>query len=124
MSGADAPLPPLQRHVRGGRPGFHADPAIDRLIRMVLTLAGEVSVLADRLATVEALAGLDPGAIDAHRPDAAETARREARREASGWVGRRGALLVPQGLDGVHLRGPHRRVDAEHHPHQHGDAEG
>lgn len=82
MSGADAPLPPLQRHVKGGRPGFHADPAIDRLIRMVLTLAGEVSVLADRLATVEALAGLDPGAIDAHRPDAAETARREARREA------------------------------------------
>ncbi|MFQ3664887.1 MAG: hypothetical protein SNJ79_02465 [Sphingomonadaceae bacterium] len=72
----------LPRHVKGGRPAFHADPAIDRLIRMVLTLTSEISVLSERLATVEALAGIDPAAIDAFTPDAQATAQREKRREA------------------------------------------
>lgn len=73
----------VERHVKGARPVFHPEaPAIDRLIAMVLALTSEVSVLADRLATVEQLAGLAPERIDAYRPDPAERAAREARREA------------------------------------------
>ncbi len=76
-------LPPLERHVRGARPVLHPEqPAIDTLVAMVMALTSEVSVLADRLATVERLAGLSPEAIDAYRPDPAERAAREARREA------------------------------------------
>jgi hypothetical protein len=69
----------LPRGVKGGRPAFHAEPAIDRLVQMVLALTAEVSVLSDRLAAVEAMTGVDP---EAHAPDASERAQREARREA------------------------------------------
>lgn len=75
----------LPRHVRGKRPAFHAEPAIDRLIAMVLALASELSATRDRLATLETLgvgAGwLAPEAIDAHRQSGDERARREAARE-------------------------------------------
>jgi hypothetical protein len=77
------PLPPLERHVKGARPVLHPQqPAIDSLVAMVLALTSEVSVLADRLATVETLAGLSAEQIDAYRPGPAERAAREARREA------------------------------------------
>jgi hypothetical protein len=72
----------LPRAARDGRPQFHADPAIDRLVAMVLGLASEVSVLTDRLATVERLAALPPDAIDAYTPGPAEREAREARRDA------------------------------------------
>jgi len=74
--------PPLPRTAKGGRPRFHDEPAIDRLIHMVMTLTSEISVLTDRLSTVETLAGIPPEAIDDHTPDMAERAGREARREA------------------------------------------
>jgi hypothetical protein len=92
---ATAGLPPLERHVRGARPVLHPEqPAIDKLVAMVLALTSEVSVLADRLATVEALAGLKPEQIDAFRPDPEERRAREARREA--LLGRVLAILDEQ----------------------------
>ncbi len=78
----DSPLPPLPRRVKGARPRFHDEPAIDRLIAMLVALTSEVSVLADRLATLEALSGVGHDAVDAHVPDLSERAWREARREA------------------------------------------
>lgn len=76
----------IPEHVRNARPAFHDQPAIDRLIAMVLALTSEVSVLRDRLDTVEALghaAGwLAPGAVDGHVPDTAARTARERRREA------------------------------------------
>ncbi len=76
----------LPSSVRGKRPAFHEQASIDRLIAMVLALTSEVSVLCDRLDTIETLgerAGwLAGGAIDAHVPSQDERAAREARREA------------------------------------------
>lgn len=79
-------MKPLPRHVSGTRPAFHDDPAIDRLIAMVLALTREVSVLRDRVDTLEVL-GVDAGWL---APDGVEThvaplpvrQRREAAREA------------------------------------------
>lgn len=76
------PLPPLPRRVKGARPRFHDEAAVDRLVAMVVALTSEVSVLADRVATLEALSGVGAAAVDAHVPDRAERERREARREA------------------------------------------
>ena len=48
--------PKLKRKAKGARPYFFDDPAIDKLLAMLMGLAGEVSVLRDRLDTVERLA--------------------------------------------------------------------
>lgn len=40
---------------KGKRPAYFDDPAIDRLLSIVMALAGEVSVLRERLDTVERL---------------------------------------------------------------------
>jgi hypothetical protein len=44
------------RAAKGKKPGYFTDPATDKLLQMVVTLAGEVSVLRDRLDLVERLA--------------------------------------------------------------------
>ena len=48
--------PQLKRKAKGERPYFFSDPSIDKLLAMLMGLAGEVSVLRDRLDTVERLA--------------------------------------------------------------------
>ena len=77
---------PLPLHVGNARPKFHEDPAIDRLIAMNLALTREVSVLKDRLTTLEKLgeqAGwLAPDAVDTYQPTQPERETREATREA------------------------------------------
>ena len=81
---------PLPRTARGKRPRFHEQDATDRLITIVLALASEVSVLRDRVDTIELLGGeagwLTPGQVDAFVPDDETRARREAGREA--YLGR------------------------------------
>jgi hypothetical protein len=44
---------PLPRSIRGGRPFFFDDPATDKVLNMVVTLASEVWALRERLAAVE-----------------------------------------------------------------------
>lgn len=75
---------------KGPRPGdrhvtFFDDPVTDHLLRAVVTLAGELSVTRDRLASLEAmLAGqhvLDIAALDARQPTPAEQQAREAARQ-------------------------------------------
>ena len=45
----------LQRKARGERPVFFEDPNVDKLISMIMGLAGEVAVLHDRSDTLERL---------------------------------------------------------------------
>ncbi len=79
------PKPKLPRVAKGRRPVYF-DPATDRLIQMVTTLMGEVSVLRDRLDTVEQLIekhGVFPQSeIDAFEPSEAALARRAGERSA------------------------------------------
>lgn len=76
----------LPRTTRGKRPAFHDDAATDRLITIVLALASEVSVLRDRVDTIEILGNragwLADGAVDTFVADHATRERREAAREA------------------------------------------
>lgn len=82
--------PPVPRTARGKRPTFHDQPAIDRLIAISLALASELSVLRDRVDTIELLGAeagwLKPGAVDAFVPDQPTRERRERAREA--YLGR------------------------------------
>ena len=58
MSDPDQPLDWIARagkRAKGRRPDYFDDPAVDRLLSMVLALTGEVSVLRDRLDTIERL---------------------------------------------------------------------
>jgi uncharacterized Zn finger protein len=45
----------LKRKAKGERPIFFADPSVDKVIAMVMGLAGEVAVMRDRLDTLERL---------------------------------------------------------------------
>lgn len=62
----------------GKRPHFFSDADVDRLLAIVLAMAGELAVTRERLDTVERLlaqrAVLEPEAIEQYRPDA-EAAR-------------------------------------------------
>jgi hypothetical protein len=94
-------MKPLPKHVSGVRPAFHADPAIDRLIAMVLALTRENSVLRDRVDTIEILAEaagwLAPGAIEAYVPPLTVRQRRETSREA--MIGRVLAVMSEEIAD-------------------------
>ena len=46
----------LKRRAKGKRPSYFSDPDIDRLLSMLMALAGELSVTRDRLDTLERLA--------------------------------------------------------------------
>lgn len=70
----------------GERPHFFDDPAVDQLLAMMLALMGELSVVTDRLDSVERL--LDAGGtvtradVEAYRPDEAVAKERSDRRRA------------------------------------------
>ena len=58
MTHEDDPIDWIARagkRAKGRRPDYFDDPAIDRLLSMVLSLVGEVSAVRDRLDTVERL---------------------------------------------------------------------
>ncbi|MGE0485981.1 MAG: hypothetical protein AB7Q81_17675 [Gammaproteobacteria bacterium] len=76
---------PLPRKAKGERPYFFADPAVDRVIAMVMGLAGEVAVMRDRLDTVERLleqhGAVSREAIEGYAPGVDVMAERAAWRE-------------------------------------------
>ena len=47
----------LKRKAKGQRPKFFDDPDTDKLVSMLMGLAGEVSVMRDRMDTIERLRG-------------------------------------------------------------------
>ena len=58
---------------KGMRPQYFDDPAVDRILSIVLAVAGEVSVLRERLDTVERLldakGAISRADIEAYQPD-------------------------------------------------------
>jgi len=74
----------LPRTIRGGRPRFFADPAVDKVIAMLLNLASEVWALRERLAALEAIGRARgvvlAGEVDGHRFSEDDAARLEVQR--------------------------------------------
>ena len=81
-----APPTRLPRTAKGRRAQFFDDPAVDQLFAIVSALTAEVSVVAERLATLERLlvasGGLRDGAIEAYEPVGDEAVARTTEREA------------------------------------------
>ncbi|MCS6927429.1 MAG: hypothetical protein NZ578_16185 [Candidatus Binatia bacterium] len=71
----------MPRKAKGQRPTFFTDPQVEKVLAMTMALAGEVSVLRERLDTVERLAeakGLfSRQDIEAYRPSARVAEERE-----------------------------------------------
>ncbi len=65
---------------------FFPEPAVDRLMGVVFSLAGEVQVLRDRLQVLEAVLAerkvVEAGAVDRHVPSAEQQAAMDADRRA------------------------------------------
>jgi hypothetical protein len=82
---AAAARQPMRRTIRGGRSYFFADPAIDKVLNMVVVLGSEVWTLRERLAAMEALhvkrRQLKAGEIDAFEFDARDEERLAAERK-------------------------------------------
>ncbi len=76
----------LQRKARGERPYFFDDPSVDKVVAMVMGLAGETAVMRDRLDTIERLLEtkglLRRAEIEAYQPSDDVLADRSAWREA------------------------------------------
>jgi hypothetical protein len=74
----------LPRTAKGKRPQYFSDPATDKLLNMVVSLMGELSVTRDRLDTVERLLeahGVLPTAeIETFKPSPEAEAERDRRR--------------------------------------------
>ena len=76
----------LPKKAKGSRPYFFEDPAVDKLMAMLMGLVGEVSVLNDRVDSMQRLliekGALQPGQLDNYHPDAAVREERDSQREA------------------------------------------
>ncbi|MEY4269284.1 MAG: hypothetical protein RLZZ58_500 [Pseudomonadota bacterium] len=75
----------IERNARGKRPQFYDTPGLDEAMSMIMVLANELSVVRDRLDTVEKVAAakgvmLDAD-IEAFEPDQAVLEARELRRQ-------------------------------------------
>jgi hypothetical protein len=75
----------IARVAKGRKPQYFSDPAIDKLLWITMTLAGELSVTRDRLDAVERLLEkkrvLTVDDVDAYEPGPEAEAAREARRQ-------------------------------------------
>ena len=92
----------LPRHSKGKRPYFFDDPAIDQMMTFVIELTAEVSVVYDRLDTVERLletkGSISRKDIEAYRaPEAVETERMTRR---DGYLKRVFRMHPPQATYG------------------------
>jgi hypothetical protein len=80
-----AESPKVKRRAKGARPYFFDDPSVDKVLAIVMALAGEVSVLRDRLDTVVRLVErkgvLSADDLETFLPDAPLRAERDAWRD-------------------------------------------
>lgn len=76
----------MAKQTKGKRPVYFDDPQVDQLLSIVLELMGEVSVLRERLDTLERLAEaagiLSRTEIEAYQPSEAVAAERSQWRKA------------------------------------------
>lgn len=84
-------MPVRMQHVaRGARPRFSENVEVDRVMAMVMTLAGEVAVLREQLDTVVSLAAargvLTPDEVAGYAPSPAQVTSRDEWRQA--FIGR------------------------------------
>ena len=86
MSDSSAPKISLPRNAKGKRSVFFDDPAIDQMMTFILELSAEVSVVYDRLDTIERLLDekgtVSRDDIERYRPNEQVEAARNDRREA------------------------------------------
>ena len=84
MSNTDT-TPRLPRDARGKRPQFYETPGLDHAMSMILVLAEELTVVRERLDTVERIADAKglilEQEIERYRPDQTVLDQREARRQ-------------------------------------------
>lgn len=75
----------ISRTPKGQRPQYFADPATDKLLTMVVTLASELSVTRDRLDAVERILQqndlLDRTQVDNFEPDEEADLARQSQRQ-------------------------------------------
>jgi hypothetical protein len=75
----------LQKKAKGERPRYFEDPAVDKMLSIVMALTGEVAVLRDRIDTIERLAEtgqpISRAAVDGYQPDEQVRTERDAWRE-------------------------------------------
>ncbi len=80
----------MARKAKGERPVFFHDPQVDKLLAIIMALAGEVSVLHERLDTLERLAEakglISRQEIESYRPD--EQVREERERWRTEYIAR------------------------------------
>lgn len=92
----------LPRQSKGKRPYFFDDPAIDQMMTFIVELTAEVSVVYDRLDTVERLleskGTISRNDIEAYRPSDAVENERVARRD--GYLKRVFRMHPPQATYG------------------------
>lgn len=85
MRASDPARRPMRRTIRGGRPYFFNDPAIDKILNMVVVLGSEVWTLRERLAALEAIqvrrGSLASGELDAYDFSAEDEIRLAAERK-------------------------------------------
>ena len=76
----------MAKKAKGKRPIYFNDPQIDKLLTVILALTGEVSVLHERLDTLERLATakglIDLQEIETYEPDERVAQEREQWRQA------------------------------------------
>ncbi len=86
MSDSSAPKISLPRNAKGKRSVFFDDPAIDQMMTFILELSAEVSVVYDRMDTIERLLDekgtISRDDIENYRPNEDVEAARNERREA------------------------------------------
>lgn len=74
----------LPRHTRSSRPQFFEEPGVDKMMSVVLGIAQELSVLRDRVDSIERIldtkGSLTREELEAYRPDPAAEAERQQRR--------------------------------------------
>lgn len=75
----------LPKKAKGSRPYFFEDPAVDKVVAMLMGLVGEVSVMADRIDTLERLladkGALDLAQVESYVPSVAVSEARDNRRD-------------------------------------------
>jgi len=100
----------IARVAKGKRPRYFADPAVDKLHAIVMSLIGELAVTRDRLDALERMLDergtLSRDELDAFEPDSGAEAERQACREA--YI-RRVMRIVEMEID--EIEGKHETFD-------------